>query len=1546
MAATDKHYRDQYRLDFVFALTSLLMLVSMIWMFAQDYNREYKDEQRTFRDVEQGIAQRQAYDQLPSEEEVRKAEELVDNTKQEKESKDPEITSLRTEIANLRPEKEKNEAAYNSVKADLDSALSFLYIALEEHPDDADLANKYRKRVETNKVELDKKQADKDSVSEKIKLKQARIDEIEKPLTDALSELKKLNEKFDVQIKLANFKQWRAGDLIRSLPILDAFASPIKIHQFTINDIPIDYNFKYVTRFDRCMSCHLGIDRPAFSKDNVKALTKVTPEDRSRRDEAKRLLEKRMDAMKGLPEARTLPPLSDIKLNKLSPEYLTEARINEFCAHPRLELFVGANSKHPAERFGCTSCHAGQGSSTSFTLASHTPNDAALKERWEKEHDWFLNHDWEFPMRPQRFVESGCLKCHHQVTDLIGSDNRNEAPKLLRGYNLIKENGCFGCHEIAGKKAGKQIGPDIRLEPKPPLEDLTPGERAKLEADEENPPGTMRKVGPSLYRLSEKTNSDWTERWLRAPRSFRPDTKMPHFYGLANNDRSVLPADQKEFPDAEIHCLTHYLFEVSKNYITQKDKKARLEELNDIAKIAKLNKAQADEKQQLIDSLKSPPPPLIDLAPGYKGDAAKGRLLFSERGCLACHSHQATETKQGEKGQDTYAPAMHGEANFGPNLSQLVEKLVAKQGKLDEARKWLMQWVLDPQFHSPRSRMPVTHLTPHEAADVAAWLLAQPAMDLGENWNEMAVLQPQESTLIALGKVYFVRLLSRHDMDRMFKDKLLPREIINDLPEDERTFVNAYLSDGSVDHLKHYLGKKAVGRLGCYACHDVPGFDKSKPIGTGLNEWGKKEGNKLAFEDIVNYVREHYNVVPKLTDKNGKPTPTAAAHNGHENKGHAKKPPYEQFYFDSLLHHGREGFLNQKLTEPRSYDFNRLLAWDDRARMPQFRFARSKKKEGESAEAFTARTNVEEAEAREAVATFILGLVAEPVPTMNVNQPKGDRLAEVKGRQVLEKYNCAGCHLLRSGVMELNTKDKGVIKTLEQFYNIAKTAALSSGDHFFPDHYDWVGKNPTSPDKLTFFGVNSRLFEDESDASLQIRLAQALRFQAEDKTMKDIPSSNFLHLNPKDLIYPRLPPLQSKREMKEAEADEYYKEYRVRLAKTLADHGPYGGAFANLLVPYLVKKDKSTPQFFKLDNPEDPESDSAPARAAVPPILLGQGERTQTEWLYNFILNPQPVRRMTVLRMPRFNLSKDEARTLVDYFGAVERTQNPKTGLNFPYETITQHEDLAEDFWLRKNAEYVSRMKGTKAKDATGNDLPYSNFDRRVKELQPVWLQIQKDNEAKLADAKAKLAQLSARLDALKTDEEKLTKRLGDEKDEAKLAKLKEQAKDLEENRKTQEDMVAPWQAEVDSLTKIVKASSPAEQQKTWEEKEAYLTDGYRLLANKQICMQCHQVGKFPINNQTQGPPLSLSHERLRPGWTERWVATPQRFLTYGSSMPNNFPMSEKPGEKSQDNFIGNPVEQVRALRDVLMAYPRASALPVNHYWYMPLPGEKIGEKK
>ena len=48
----------------------------------------------------------------------------------------------------------------------------------------------------------------------------------------------------------------------------------------------------------------------------------------------------------------------------------------------------------------------------------------------------------------------------------------------------------------------------------------------------------------------------------------------------------------------------------------------------------------------------------------------------------------------------------------------------------------------------------------------------------------------------------------------------------------------------------------------------------------------------------------------------------------------------------------------------------------------------------------------------------------------------------------------------------------------------------------------------------------------------------------------------------------------------------------------------------------------------------------------VPPPLVGEGRKVQSEWLYEFLLDPHPIRPLTVLRMPQFNMSSHEATAL------------------------------------------------------------------------------------------------------------------------------------------------------------------------------------------------------------------------------------------------------------------------------------------------------------
>ena len=43
-----------------------------------------------------------------------------------------------------------------------------------------------------------------------------------------------------------------------------------------------------------------------------------------------------------------------------------------------------------------------------------------------------------------------------------------------------------------------------------------------------------------------------------------------------------------------------------------------------------------------------------------------------------------------------------------------------------------------------------------------------------------------------------------------------------------------------------YVGRRTVSRYGCYGCHDIPGFETARPIGTKLEDWGRKDRTKLA----------------------------------------------------------------------------------------------------------------------------------------------------------------------------------------------------------------------------------------------------------------------------------------------------------------------------------------------------------------------------------------------------------------------------------------------------------------------------------------------------------------------------------------------------------------------------------------------------------------------------------------------------------------------------------------------------------------------------
>jgi mono/diheme cytochrome c family protein len=66
----------------------------------------------------------------------------------------------------------------------------------------------------------------------------------------------------------------------------------------------------------------------------------------------------------------------------------------------------------------------------------------------------------------------------------------------------------------------------------------------------------------------------------------------------------------------------------------------------------------------------------------------------------------------------------------------------------------------------------------------------------------------------------------------------------------------------------------------------------------------------------------------------------------------------------------------------------------------------------------------------------------------------------------------------------------------------------------------------------------------------------------------------------------------------------------------------------------------------------------------APPILNGEGEKIQPQWLYGFLQGPTPIRPWLKIRMPTFHFAGSEDDTVVNYFTALSDVQAPYTFVN------------------------------------------------------------------------------------------------------------------------------------------------------------------------------------------------------------------------------------------------------------------------------------------
>ncbi len=205
---------------------------------------------------------------------------------------------------------------------------------------------------------------------------------------------------------------------------------------------------------------------------------------------------------------------------------------------------------------------------------------------------------------------------------------------------------------------------------------------------------------------------------------------------------------------------------------------------------------------------------------------------------------------------------------------------------------WLYAWLKNPKQYHPGTKMPNLRLSDQDASDIASYL-----GELRHETTDRQAVPPVESRKLdevtleylqvtlsaeeAASKIdnlddliepYFVEA----DIAPFYQDPkrllLEQRRLASLKTEYEETYDDAILAQadalevelsvvadkmaaakervGTLSDLEKknvYLGSRLIGRYGCYACHEVRGFETAKPIGIELSEWGSKPVNKLDF---------------------------------------------------------------------------------------------------------------------------------------------------------------------------------------------------------------------------------------------------------------------------------------------------------------------------------------------------------------------------------------------------------------------------------------------------------------------------------------------------------------------------------------------------------------------------------------------------------------------------------------------------------------------------------------------------------------------------
>ena len=268
--ADKKGVGHAYNVDFlnvVFAASSLFLFLAVVWMVWNDYDREWKNTQRRFAELQYQVTQAQ----------LQQAERSVNRTKLQQleaaqKAAEQKVAANRKKVDGLQAQAEgrdqralSGDAAVPDGQGDLrPGPLRFRGRArlrrLRPRHERRSSSPTRSARSTRSTSRSKRRRPTWTAINKSLGQYTGEVTTLGKQIDDLTGEQTRLGKQLDVLAPSA------LKDYFRNAPLLDFMAPTLKIQQLILPDVVDDVNFIRIEKLDRCQTCHLAIDKKGYEK--------------------------------------------------------------------------------------------------------------------------------------------------------------------------------------------------------------------------------------------------------------------------------------------------------------------------------------------------------------------------------------------------------------------------------------------------------------------------------------------------------------------------------------------------------------------------------------------------------------------------------------------------------------------------------------------------------------------------------------------------------------------------------------------------------------------------------------------------------------------------------------------------------------------------------------------------------------------------------------------------------------------------------------------------------------------------------------------------------------------------------------------------------------------------------------------------------------------------------------------------------------------------------------------------------------------------------